>query len=177
MKRLILAAAIAALVTSLAQAKDIVVKIGYAGPLTGSIAHFGKDAENGARLAIEDANAKGLTIGGDKVKFELVSEDDQADPRQATTVAQRLSDLGVKGVVGHVTSGASIPASRIYQNAGIPVITPSSTNPKLTQQGYKVTFRVIANDIQQGVAMGKFAAEQLKIKKDAAADAAGWDKL
>ena len=108
---------------------------------------------------------KDLTIGGDKVKFELMSEDDQADPRQATTVAQRLSDAGVKGVVGHVTSGAAIPASRIYQNAGIPVITPSATNPKLTQQGYNVTFRVIANDIQQGVAMGKFAAEQLKIKK------------
>ena len=151
-------------------AKDIVVKIGSAGPLTGPAAAFGKDGENGARLAIEDANKKGLTIGGDNVKFELVSEDDQADPRNATTVAQRLADAGVKGVIGHVTSGAAIPASRIYEKAGIPVITPSATSPKLTQQGYKMTFRVIANDLQQGNALGKYAVAELKAKKIAVID-------
>ncbi len=147
-----------------------VVKIGHAGPLTGPIAHIGKDGENGARLAIEDANAKGVTIGGKPVKFELIGEDDQADPRTATTVAQRLTDSDVKGVVGHVTSGASIPASRIYEQAGVPVITPSSTNPKLTQQGYKVTYRVIANDLQQGGAMAQYATETLKAKKVAIID-------
>lgn len=147
-----------------------VVKIGHAGPLTGPIAHFGKDGEMGARLAIEDANAKGVSLGGQKVRFELVSEDDQGDPRTATTVAQRLTDLGVKGVVGHVTSGASIPASRIYEQAGVPVVTPSSTSPKLTRQGYKVTFRVIANDLQQGAAMAKYAAETLKAGKVAIID-------
>lgn len=138
-------------------AADLIVKIGHAGPTTGPIGHIGKDGENGARLAIEDANAKGIMIGGQKLKFELLGEDDQADPRTATIVAQRLVDAGVKGVVGHVTSGAAIPASRIYEQAGIPVITPSSTSPKLTQQGFKVTYRVIANDLQQGVAMAGFA--------------------
>ncbi len=147
-----------------------VVKIGHAGPLTGPIAHIGKDGENGARLAIEDANAKGVKIGGQAVKFELVSEDDQADPRTATTAAQRLTDAGVKGVIGHTTSGASIPASRVYEQAGVPVITPSSTSPKLTQQGYKVTYRVIANDLQQGEAMAKYATEALKVKKFAIID-------
>ncbi len=170
MKRTLLAVTLAALAASPAFAKDIVVKLGHAGPLTGPIAHIGKDGENGARLAIEDANAKGTVIGGDKVKFELMGEDDQADPRQATLVAQRLADAGVKGVVGHVTSGASIPASRVYDNAGIPVITPSSTNPKLTQQGYKVTFRVIANDIQQGNALADFAVGKLGAKRIAIID-------
>ncbi|ATE58780.1 branched-chain amino acid ABC transporter substrate-binding protein [Thauera sinica] len=153
-----------------AHAKEVIVRIGHAGPLSGPAAAFGKDGENGARLAIEDANAKKLQIGGDTVKFELVSEDDQADPRTATTVAQRLTDAGVKGVVGHVTSGASVPAARIYENAGIPMITPSSTSPKLTQQGYKMTFRVIANDLQQGNALGRYAVEQLKAAKIAVID-------
>ncbi|SIQ72365.1 amino acid/amide ABC transporter substrate-binding protein, HAAT family [Aromatoleum tolulyticum] len=168
--KLIFALAAATLAAGAVQAKEVVVRIGHAGPLTGPAAAFGKDGENGARLAIEDANAKGIKIGGDTVKFELVSEDDQADPRTATTVAQRLTDSGVKGVVGHVTSGASIPASRIYEQAGIPVITPSSTSPKLTQQGYKMTFRVIANDLQQGNALGKYAVDQLKAKKIAVID-------
>lgn len=163
MKRIaLLIAALPCLYAASASA-DLLVKIGHAGPTTGPIGHIGKDGENGARLAIEDANAKGLVIGGQKVKFELVGEDDQADPKTATIVAQRLVDAGVKGVVGHVTSGASIPASRIYEQAGIPVITPSSTSPKLTQQGYKVTYRVIANDLQQGVAMATFA-KKLGIK-------------
>ncbi|WP_211163292.1 branched-chain amino acid ABC transporter substrate-binding protein [Aromatoleum diolicum] len=170
LNKLIFALAAASLAAGAVHAKEVVVRIGHAGPLTGPAAAFGKDGENGARLAIEDANAKGLKIGGDTVKFELVSEDDQADPRTATTVAQRLADSGVKGVVGHVTSGASIPASRIYENAGIPVITPSSTSPKLTQQGYKMTFRVIANDLQQGNALGKYAVDQLKAKKIAVID-------
>ncbi|AYH45865.1 branched-chain amino acid ABC transporter substrate-binding protein [Azoarcus sp. DN11] len=168
MKKTLIALALAAAGLSAAHAQTV-VKIGHAGPLTGPIAHIGKDGENGVRLAIEDANAKGTTIGGQKVKFELVSEDDQADPRTATTVAQRLTDAGVKGVVGHVTSGASIPASRIYEQAGVPVITPSSTSPKLTQQGYKVTFRVIANDLQQGAAMAKYA-NKLGAKKVAIID-------
>ena len=153
--------------TAAAQA-DLTVKLGAAGPLTGPIAHIGKDGENGIRLAIEDANTKGITIGGQKIKFELLSEDDQADPRTATTVAQRLVDAGVKGVIGHVTSGASIPASRVYEQAGIPVITPSSTSPMLTQQGFKVTYRVIANDLQQAEAMANYAVKKLGLKKIAA---------
>jgi branched-chain amino acid transport system substrate-binding protein len=169
MKHTLLVLALAGLGMGAAQAQTV-VKIGHAGPLTGPIAHIGKDGEFGARLAVEDANAKGIMIGGKKVTFELVSEDDQADPRTATTVAQRLTDDDVKGVVGHVTSGASIPASRVYEQAGVPVITPSSTSPKLTRQGYKVTFRVIANDLQQGAAMARYASEILKAKKVAVID-------
>ncbi|WP_341646382.1 branched-chain amino acid ABC transporter substrate-binding protein [Thauera sp. SDU_THAU2] len=168
MKKTLLALALVGI--GFAAQAQTVVKIGHAGPLTGPIAHFGKDGENGARLALEDANAKGLVIGGQTVKFELLSEDDQGDPRTATTAAQRLTDAGVKGVVGHTTSGASIPASRVYEQAGVPVITPSSTSPKLTQQNYKVTYRVIANDLQQGEAMAKYAIETLKVKKFAVID-------
>jgi len=104
------------------------------------------------------------------VKFELVSEDDRPTPRTATTVAQRLSDLGVKGVVGHTTSGASIPASRIYEQAGIPMITPSSDEPEAHAARLQGIFRVIANDLQQGAAMAKYAGQTLQAKKVAVID-------
>jgi len=168
MKQIVLAMALAGLALT-AQA-DMVVKLGAAGPLTGPFSHIGKDSENGIRLAIADANARGIMIGGQKVKFVLDSEDDQADPRTATLVAQRLVDAGVKGVVGHVTSGASIPASRIYEQAGIPMISPSTTSPVLTHQGYKTTFRVIANDTQQGTIMAQYAKLKLKVHKVAIID-------
>lgn len=149
---------------------ETVVKIGQVSPLTGPIAHLGKDNELGAKLAIEDLNAEGVEIGGKKVKFELVSEDDQADPKIGTQVAQRLVDAGVVGVVGHLNSGTTIPASKIYSDAGIPQISPSATNPDYTKQGYKTTFRVIANDVQQGKALGEFAVDGLKAKKVAIID-------
>ncbi|MBS0542266.1 MAG: branched-chain amino acid ABC transporter substrate-binding protein [Proteobacteria bacterium] len=152
-----------------AQAQEV-VKLGSAAPLTGTIAHLGKDLENGTRMAVEALNAQGVTIGGKKVKFELIGEDDQADPRTGTTVAQRLVDAGVKGVVGHLNSGTSIPASRIYDQGGIPQISPASTNPKLTQQNFKGVFRTIANDVQQGGALGKFAVKSLGAKKVAIID-------
>ena len=161
MKKTIVALAVMGLGLSAAAHADMVVKIGSVAPLTGPISHLGKDNENGARLAVEDANAKGLKIGGEKVKFELIGEDDQADPRTGTLVAQRLVDAGVAGVVGHLNSGTTIPASRIYDRAGIPMISPSATNPKLTHQGYKGVFRTIANDIQQGSVVGKFAVAKL----------------
>jgi branched-chain amino acid transport system substrate-binding protein len=126
---------------------EILVKIGSAAPLTGPQAHLGKDNENGARMAIDDINSEGLEIGGKKVKLELVSEDDQADPRTGTVVAQRLVDAGVNGVIGHFNSGVTIPASKIYFDAGIPEISPSSTSPKYTHQGFNTAFRVVANDI------------------------------
>ncbi|MDY0014321.1 MAG: branched-chain amino acid ABC transporter substrate-binding protein [Rhodocyclaceae bacterium] len=161
MKKTVVALAVMGLGMGLAHAQEVVIKLGVAAPLTGAQSHLGKDIENGARLAIEDYNAKGLTLDGKKVKFELMAEDDQADPRTATTVAQRLTDAGVKGVIGHLNSGASIPSSRIYDQAGIPMISPASTNPKLTQQGFKLVFRTIANDVQQGLAVGKYAATKL----------------
>ncbi|MFC3532362.1 branched-chain amino acid ABC transporter substrate-binding protein [Vogesella facilis] len=146
------------------------IKIGQVSPLTGPISHLGKDVEFGAKLAIDDLNATGVAIGGKKVRFELVSEDDQGDPKIGTQVAQRLIDAGVVGVVGHLNSGTTIPASRIYADAGIPQISPSATNPDYTRQGYKTTFRMIANDVQQGTALGQFAVDTLKAKTVAVVD-------
>ncbi len=136
--------------------QPVIVKIGHVAPLTGGIAHLGKDNENGARLAIEEANAADLTIGGKPVKFELVAEDDQADPKIGNTVAQKLVDAKVVGVVGHLNSGTSIPASAIYHQAGIPMISGSATNPALTEQGFKSVFRVVGRDDQQGPAVANY---------------------
>jgi branched-chain amino acid transport system substrate-binding protein len=153
-----------------AQAQEVVVKIGHVGPVSGAQAHYGKDNENGARMAIEDLNAKGVTIGGKKVKLELVAEDDAADPKQGTAAAQKLCDAKVSGVVGHLNSGTTIPASTVYNNCGIPHVSPSATNPKLTQQGYKTTFRLLANDNALGAGLAMHAVQNLKLKKVAIID-------
>jgi len=145
------------------------VKIGHAGPLTGGIAHLGKDNENGVRLALDQANAKGMTIGGKKVKFELMAEDDQADPKLGPTIAQKFADAKVAGVVGHLNSGVTIPASAVYNQAGIPMISGSATNPKLTEQGFKTIFRTVGRDDQQGPAIAQYLAN-MKVKKVAIAD-------
>ena len=147
-----------------------VVKIGHVAPLSGAIAHLGKDNENGARLAIEELNAKGISIGGKKVKFELLAEDDAADPKQGAAAAQKLADQKVSGVVGHLNSGTSIPASKIYSDAGIPQISPSATNPKYTRQGYKTTFRVVADDVHLGGTLGRYAIQKLGAKNIAVID-------
>jgi len=146
------------------------VKIGHVGPLTGQIAHLGKDNENGARLAIEEASAAKIKLEGKEVKFTLVAEDDQADPKVGTTVAQKLVDAKVVGVVGHLNSGTSIPASPIYNQAGVPVISGSATNPKLTEQGFKQQFRVVGRDDQQGPAIASYLAATAKPKTVAVID-------
>jgi len=146
------------------------VKIGHVGPLTGGIAHLGKDNENGARLAVEEANAAKIKIDGKEVKFVFVAEDDQADPKVGTTVAQKMVDAKVAGVVGHLNSGTSIPASPIYSQAGIPVISGSATNPKLTEQGFKTQFRVVGRDDQQGPAIASYLADNNKPKTVAVID-------
>ncbi len=151
-------------------ASGSIVKIGIAAPLTGPQAHIGTDIKNGVQLAVDELNGKGVEIEGKRVKLELLAEDDQADPKTATLVAQKLVDSGAVAVVGHFNSGASIPASRIYSDAGIPQISPGSTNPKYTQQGYKTTFRVLANDLQQGKVIGEFAVKNLNAKKVAIID-------
>ena len=148
----------------------MVVKLGHVGPLTGGIAHLGKDNENGARLAVDEANAKGLKLDGKAVKLELVAEDDQADPKVGTTVAQKLVDAKVAGVVGHLNSGVSIPASAIYNQAGIPMISGSATNPQLTEQGFKTVFRVVGRDDQQGPAIASYLAGEVKPKTVAVID-------
>lgn len=163
---------VAALLSTLAgvASSQEVVRIAHVAGLTGPVAYFGKDTENGARMAIEALNARGVTIGGKKVTFQLVAEDDAADPKQATTVAQKLVDAKVNGVIGHQTSGTTIPASKIYHSAGIPQISHSSTSPKYTQQGFNTAFRVIANDVQLGQALGRYATGAMKAKRVAVVD-------
>ena len=163
-------AAAALLCGGAAYAQDMVVKIGHVGPTSGGIAHLGKDNENAARMAIDELNAKGVMIGGKKAKFELLAEDDAGDPKQGTAVAQKLVDSKVNGVIGHLNSGTSIPASKVYSDAGIPQISPSATNPKFTRQGYKTTFRVVADDVHLGGTLGRYAVKELKGKTIAVID-------
>ena len=151
-------------------ADGVEVKIGHVAPLTGPIAHLGKDNENGARMAIEEINKSGLTIDGKKVILTLVAEDDAEDPKTATQVAQKLVDAKVVGVVGHLNSGTSIPASKIYSDAGITEVSPSATNPDYTKQGFKTTYRVVATDAQQGPALANYVINSMKAKTVAIID-------
>ena len=151
-------------------AEALTVTIGHAGPLTGGIAHLGKDDENGVRLAVDEANAKKIKLGGKTVNFVLMSEDDQADPKLGPTIAQKFADAKVAGVIGHLNSGVTIPASAVYNQAGIPMISGSATNPKVTEQGFKWIFRTVARDDQQGPAIAAYVANELKLKKVAIAD-------
>ena len=169
-KMKLVAVAALATIAGIASAQDMVVKIGHVAPLSGPQATYGKDNENGARMAVEDLNAKGVVIGGKKVKLELVAEDDAADPKQGTAVAQKLCDAKVNGVVGHLNSGPTIPASKIYNDCGIPMVTPSATNPALTKPGYKTTFRMLANDNALGAGLAFYAADALKLKRIAVID-------
>ena len=147
-----------------------VIKIGHVGPTSGAIAHLGKDNENGAKMAIEELNAAGLTINGAPATFELLAEDDAGDPKQGTAAAQKLVDAKVAGVIGHLNSGTTIPASQIYNDAGIPQISPSATNPKYTRQGYAGVFRMVADDVHLGGTLGKYAVESLKAMNVAVID-------
>ena len=152
-----------------ANAQEI-IKIGHASGTSGTAAHLGKDNENGARMAVEELNAKGVVIGGKKYKIVLQAEDDASDPKQGTAVAQKLVDAKVNGVIGHQVSGTTIPASRIYFNAGIPQISPSASNPQYTRQRFNSAFRNIANDEQQGAALARYALQNVKAKRIAVID-------
>ncbi len=151
-------------------AEQLLIKIGHVGATSGPVAHLGKDNENGARLAIEELNAAGIKIGDKVAKFELLAEDDAADPKQGAAAAQKLVDAKVNGVVGHLTSGTTLPASQIYNAAGIPQITPSSTNPKITRQGFAGMFRLVADDTRQGQALGRYSVESLNARTVAVID-------
>lgn len=149
---------------------QVEVKVGVASPLTGGNAAYGKDIENGVRLAVDEINATNPTIGGQKIKFVIDSQDDQADPRVGVQVAQKLVDDKVAFVVGHFNSGTTIPASQIYAKAGIPMITPSATNPIITQSGFKTIYRIIATDAQNAGNAGVYAATVTKAKRIAVMD-------
>ncbi|MES2939655.1 MAG: branched-chain amino acid ABC transporter substrate-binding protein [Pseudomonadota bacterium] len=166
-------AALAALCSSAAavSAQDVqTVRIGHVAPVSGAQAHLGKDAENGVRMAIDDLNAQGMVVAGRRLRFELRAEDDAADPKQGAAAAQKLCDERVAGVIGHLNSGTTIPASRIYNDCGIPHITGSATNPGLTKPGYKTTFRLIASDDALGAGLAAHAADVLKVKRVAIID-------
>jgi branched-chain amino acid transport system substrate-binding protein len=162
-------AALSGVALAPAQAQEV-IRIAHAAAVSGPVAYFGKDDENGARLAIEDLNARGVTIAGKKVRFELVAEDDAGEPKQATSVAQKLVDAKVNGVIGHETSGTTIPASKIYHDAGIPQISASATSPLYTAQGFNTTFRVVGNDTQLGRALGHYVGTTLAAKRVAVID-------
>lgn len=162
--------AVAMLAACSKPADDNVVRIGHVGPISGPQAHYGKDNENGVRMAIDELNAQSVVIDGKKMRFEIVAEDDAADPKQGTDAAQKLCDEKVNGVVGHMNSGTTIPAAKIYNRCGIPHISPSATNPDLTKPGYKTTFRLLANDNALGAALGNYAADQLHLKRVAIID-------
>ena len=158
-----MAAALSLGVLGVAQAEDQVVKIGHTGPLSGSNAFAGKDNENGVRMAIDDLNAKKLVVGGKTLKFELVSEDDQCDPKAGVAVAQKFTDAGVKYVMGPYCSGVAIPASKVYDEGGA-ILSTVGSNPKVTMGGYKSVFRVIAGDNLIGSHMAQYAVSGLKAK-------------
>jgi branched-chain amino acid transport system substrate-binding protein len=145
------------------------IRIGFASPLTGGQASYGKDNQNGAELAIRELNAQNMRIGGKPARFELQAEDDQAEPKLGPTIAQKLVDAKVAGVVGHFNSGVTIPASRVYSEAGIPQLSVS-TNVQYTHQGYQTAFRLMADDGKQGKALGEYAVKTLKLKRLAVID-------
>lgn len=152
------------------QQATLTVKIGHAAPLTGPQAHLGKDNENAIRLAIDELNSEHLSINGKLARFELLSEDDMADPRTATQVAQKLVDAGINGMIGHLNSGTSIPASKIYHDAGLVQISPSATAIAYTAQSFPGVFRVMANDSQQGKQLARYAVQVLGLNKLAIID-------
>lgn len=170
MSRKLCIAAVVAGMGSVAMAQEQVIKIGHIGPVSGPQAHFGKDDENGVRMAIDDLNAKGMEIAGKKVKFVLVAEDDVADPKQGTAASQKLCDDKVAGAVAFVNSGVAIPSSKVFHDCGIPMITGAATNPDLTKPGWDTTYRVIANDNALGAALATYAAKTLKLKSVAVID-------
>jgi branched-chain amino acid transport system substrate-binding protein len=168
--RLMLAAAVAACCSVTGAQAQEAIRIGHVAATSGAIAHLGKDNENGARMAVDELNAKGVLIGGKRYKIVLQAEDDAADPKQGTAVAQKLVDAKVQGVIGHETSGTTIPASRIYFDAGIPQISPSASNPKYTRQGFNTAFRNVANDEQLGAALARYAVQNGKARQIAVID-------
>lgn len=153
--------------TAVAQVQE--VKLGFAAPMTGNQAQYGKDMQNGVTLALEDFNATRPRINGQEVRFVLVSEDDQADPKAGSVVAQKLVDGGIKGMLGHFNSGTSIPASGVYSRAGIPQIS-MATAPEYTRQGFKTTFRMMTSDTQQGSVVGAYVVNKLGAKRIAIVD-------
>lgn len=150
--------------------KPLVVRIAHGGPVSGPIAALGKDEENGVRMAIEDLNARKLQLGGRNVQWKLEAGDDAGDPGQATSLARMFCDKKVAAVVGHLQSGTTLPAAKIYNECGIPNITPAATNPAITDVGYDDTFRVIASDRAMVDALLDYSVKHQGVKRVAIID-------
>ncbi len=139
------------------------ITIGVAGPFTGDQAAFGDMLRNGVTLAAEEWNSKGgVSVGGKRMKVDILWGDDRHDPREGISIAHKFVNSGVVGVVGHFNSSVSIPASTVYAEADVIQITPASTNPKLTEQGFKTVFRVCGRDDQQGRVAAEYIVGALK---------------
>lgn len=161
MKKVLLVFLLLSLTVPACQKKQDVIRIGIAGPMTGDQAKMGMDFKNGVSLAVQEWNSKGGVLGK---KIEVIVSDDQHDPKQAVSVANKMVNEGVVGVIGHFNSSCSIPASDVYHRTGIPMITPGSTNPQLTEKGYRNVFRVCGRDDQQGKVAADFVTNYLKLK-------------
>ncbi len=155
-------AALSALAVFGCQKKSDVIRIGIAGPMTGDQSKMGMDFKNGVSLAVEEWNSRGGVLGK---KIEVLIGDDQHDPKQAVSVANKMVNEGVTGLIGHFNSSCSIPASDVYNRSEVPMISPGSTNPQLTEKGYKGVFRVCGRDDQQGKVAAEFVTGQLNLRK------------
>ncbi len=162
MRRLIVALLSVCVIFFGCQKKDDVITIGIAGPMTGDQAKMGMDFKNGSVLAVQEWNSRGGVLGK---RIELIVSDDQHDPKQAVAVANKMVNQGVTGVIGHFNSSCSIPASDVYNRAGIPMITPGSTNPQLTERGYRNVFRVCGRDDQQGKVGARYVTEVMRARR------------
>ncbi|MBM3327371.1 MAG: branched-chain amino acid ABC transporter substrate-binding protein [Calditrichaeota bacterium] len=138
------------------------VKIASIAPMTGESAKMGEDISHAVQLAVDEWNAKGGVLGK---RIELLVEDDRADPKDAVSVASKVVAQGVVGVVGHYNSSCTIPASNIYHEGDVVMITPASTNPMVTDRAYFTVFRTCGRDDQQGYVEAEFAANYLKASR------------
>ncbi|HEX9113940.1 MAG TPA: branched-chain amino acid ABC transporter substrate-binding protein [Nitrospirota bacterium] len=163
MKKLVVIASILfVMMSGCVRKEENVIRIGAAGPMTGAQSKMGVDLKNAAELAVSEWNEKGGVLGK---KIVLLSGDDQADPKQAVSVANKFVNQKAAAVVGHWNSSCSIPASKYYNDANIVMISPATTNPQLTRQGFKLVFRVCGTDDQQGGVAAAFVLNKLRPKR------------
>ena len=163
MKRFIyIASTLFILMAGCTRQDENVIRIGAAGPMTGDQSKMGVDLRNSVELAVAEWNEKGGVLGK---KIVLLPADDQADPKQAVSIANKLINQKAVALVGHWNSSCSIPASKYYQDANIVMISPATTNPQLTLQGFKNVFRVCGTDDQQGRVAAEFVLKTIRPKK------------
>ena len=158
-----LAGALLAFASMTGCSRSVTVKIGVAVPMSGSVAKFGKDLAQGAQIAVDELNADHFLIDGRRARFELVVEDDKGSAEEGKVAAKRLIDGGVAAVFGHLNSDVSIAAAPLYANANIPQLS-AVTNPRYTRMGLKTTFRISADDIEQGATLSRLIGDKLKPK-------------